>query len=332
MFNKTWNDAHYSVVCVVFACLKLLRGGNIVDLYTNLRQGEKGAWLSILTYLVLSSVKLIIGFIGHSTALKADGLNNTTDIIASAAVLVGLRISQKPPDKDHQYGHLRAETISSLIASFIMAIVGLQVLLNAGKSFFEEHHTAPSLLTAVVALGSGIVMFLVYMFNIRLAKRINSSAIKAAAYDNRSDAWVSFGTAIGILGAIFGFPIIDSITAFLVGALIIKTAYDIFFEAVHALTDGFDEAELEALSVLIKNVDGVIELVDLKGRNHGNLIFVDLTVTVDPQLDVWQSHQITEEIENTIKLAKPFAVSLVHIEPEGLERVLDQNIFNPHKK
>ncbi len=291
-----------------------------MDLYTNLRQGEKGAWLSIFTYLILSSVKLTIGFIGHSTALKADGLNNTTDIIASAAVLIGLRISQKPPDKDHHYGHLRAETISSLIASFIMAVVGFQVLFNAGKSFINHHHVTPSLLTAFVALGSCVVMYLVYLYNIRLANRIESSAVKAAAYDNRSDALVSLGTSIGIFGAIFGFPIIDSLTAIIVGCLIIKTAYDIFFDAVHTLTDGFDEEELEALSVLVKNVDGVIQLIDFKGRNHGSLIFVDLTVTVDPELNVWQSHHITEEIETTIRRAKPFAVVLVHIEPEGLNR------------
>ncbi|WP_397539958.1 cation diffusion facilitator family transporter [Rummeliibacillus pycnus] len=298
-----------------------------MDLYKNLRQGEKGAWLSIFTYLILSSVKLAIGFIGHSTALKADGLNNTTDIIASVAVLIGLRISQKPPDKDHHYGHLRAETISSLIASFIMAVVGFQVLFNAGKSFIDHNHPAPSLLTAFVALGSGVVMYLVYLFNIRLANRIESSAVKATAYDNRSDAWVSFGTSIGIFGAIFGFPIIDSITAFAVGCLIIKTAYDIFFDAVHTLTDGFDEEELETLSVLVKNVDGVIQLVDFKGRNHGNLIFADLTVTVDPALNVWQSHHITEEIEKTIRRAKPFAVVLVHIEPEGLTREHEHNLF-----
>jgi len=91
--------------------------------YENLRKGEKGAWISIIAYIILSFAKLFIGYVGNSAALKADGLNNTTDIIASVAVLIGLRISQKPPDKDHTYGHMRAETVASLIASFIMAVV-----------------------------------------------------------------------------------------------------------------------------------------------------------------------------------------------------------------
>ncbi len=295
--------------------LGFLEEGNFLDVYKNLREGEKGAWVSIFTYLILSALKLTIGFIGTSEALKADGLNNTTDIIASVAVLVGLRISQRPPDEDHHYGHLRAETVSSLIASFIMAVVGLQVVFNAAKSFVEGKAEAPSLLTAIVAIFCGIVMYFVYMYNIRLAKRIKSSAVKAAAYDNRSDAIVSIGTAIGILAAIIGFPIIDSITAVIVGFIIIKTAYDIFVEAVHTLTDGFDEHELKEIEALIQEVDGVIFVKDTKGRMSGNMMFLDVTITVNPKMDVVQSHHITEVIESVVHEYNSFAVTLVHIEP-----------------
>lgn len=286
-----------------------------MDVYKNLREGEKGAWISIFTYIFLSALKLTIGLIGTSEALKADGLNNTTDIIASVAVLVGLRISQRPPDQDHHYGHLRAETVSSLIASFIMAVVGLQVVFNAIKKLTTGEHQVPSLMTAVVAIVCGVIMYVVYMYNIRLATRIKSSAVKATAYDNRSDALVSFGTAIGILGAIFGFPVIDSITAILVGLLIIKTAYDIFVEAVHALTDGFDEGELFEIEALVRHVTGVIDVRDMKGRMSGNMMFLDVTITVDAKMDVVQSHHITEVIESTVREYNPYAVTLVHIEP-----------------
>ncbi|MFC4411573.1 cation diffusion facilitator family transporter [Chungangia koreensis] len=286
-----------------------------MELYSNLKEGEKGAWLSIITYLLLSAVKLSVGIIGSSEALKADGLNNTTDIIASVAVLIGLRISQKPPDQNHHYGHLRAETIASLIASFVMAVVGIQVLINAVQNIGEGRTVEPSILTGVVAAGSALVMYVVYRYNLRLAKRIKSSAVRAAAFDNRSDALVSFGTAIGITGAIFGFPIIDSITALLIGVLIIYTAAGIFKEAVYTLSDGFSIDEVETLSHLVQNVEGVILLKDIKGRTHGNMVFIDLTVTVDPALNVFQSHRITEEIERKISKAKPFSTVLVHIEP-----------------
>ncbi|BAQ08686.1 Co/Zn/Cd cation transporters [Bacillus sp. OxB-1] len=290
-----------------------------MDLYSNLREGERGAWLSIWTYLVLSAVKLVAGYIGSSEALKADGLNNTTDIIASIAILIGLRISQKPPDENHHYGHLRAETVASLIAAFIMAFIGIEVLINAGKSMIHPIVTPPSLLTAGIAIISAAVMFLVYRFNLKLSERIGSEAIRAAAYDNRSDALVSAGTAIGIGGAVIGFPIIDAITAFIIGILIIYTAIQIFITNVYALTDGFDEQEVENISGVIRNVRGVIELKEFKGRMHGNLMFVDLTVTVNPMLNVIESHRITEDIERTILKEKPFSVVMVHIEPEGIE-------------
>ncbi|WP_042476769.1 cation diffusion facilitator family transporter [Bacillus ndiopicus] len=289
-----------------------------MELYTNLRAGEKGAWLSIGTYIALSAMKLIVGYIGGSAALKADGLNNTTDIIASIAVLVGLRISQKPADDNHQYGHLRAETVASLIAAFIMIAVGIQVLISSIKNIWNPSHDVPSMLTAIVALISAVIMYVVYRYNMALAKKINSNAVKAAAYDNRSDALVSIGTAIGIGAAIVGFPIIDVITALIVGIIIVKTGVEIFWEAVHTLTDGFNTEDTEILCDLVRKVDGVASLVDFKGRTHGNMYFVDVTVTVNPYLNVWESHEITEQIESTVKKFNPYCVVLVHIEPHEI--------------
>jgi len=197
-----------------------------------------------------------------------------------------------------------------------MLVVGLQVLVSSLKSLWEPTGTTPSLLTAYVAMGSAVVMYVVYRYNLALSKKIKSAAVKAAAFDNRSDALVSIGTAIGIFGAIFGFPIIDSLTALIVAFLIIKTAVEIFWEAVQSLTDAFDIDEVETLSVLIRNVDGGMELLDFKGRAHGNMYFIDVTVTVDPYLNVFESHRITEEIEKTVSHENSFCQVLVHIEPE----------------
>src|SRR5659263_336830 len=117
--------------------------------YKGLKLAERGARISIIAYIVLASLKLGIGYLSGSKALTADGLNNTTDIIASLAVLIGLRISRKPADDDHLYGHFRAETIASLIASLIMIAVGSDVLYKAAKSiiFFKEQ--VPDLSAAI---------------------------------------------------------------------------------------------------------------------------------------------------------------------------------------
>ncbi|MEK4699561.1 cation diffusion facilitator family transporter [Solibacillus sp. FSL R7-0668] len=286
-----------------------------MEQYTNLRAGEKGAYISIIAYIFLSLLKLIVGYLGDSEALKADGLNNTTDIIASIAVLIGLKISQRPPDDDHRYGHFRAETIASLIASFIMVYVGIEVLKTAVENMMHPINQEPSVLTIVIAIFSAIVMFAVYKYNFALAQKINSSAVKAAAYDNRSDALVSIGTAIGITAAILGFAIIDTITAFVIGIIIIKTAIEIFKEAVFSLTDGFDTELISSIEEHVAEIPRVREVVEVRGRQHGSLILVDITVCVNPNLNVRDSHSITEQIEKAVQQLNPHAMTLVHIEP-----------------
>ena len=298
-----------------FVFTEVFRRGNNLEHYTNLRAGEKGAYLSIIAYIFLSALKLVFGYIGESEALKADGLNNTTDIIASIAVLIGLKIAQRPPDDHHRYGHFRAETIASLIASFIMIYVGIEVLVGAGKNIANPVQQNPDVLTIGIALFSAAVMYGVYMYNIRLAKRINSTAVKAAAYDNRSDALVSIGTAIGITAAIFGFPIIDTITAFIIGLIIIKTAIEIFKEAVYLLADGFDSELIEEIAKEVSVMPRVREVVDVRGRVHGSLLLIDVTVSVNPNLNVRDSHSITEDIEDTVKKLNHNALTFVHIEP-----------------
>lgn len=286
-----------------------------MEQYTNLRAGEKGAYLSIIAYIFLSSLKLLFGFIGDSEALKADGLNNTTDIIASIAVLIGLKISQRPPDDEHRYGHFRAETISSLVAAFIMIYVGIEVLITAIKNMINPINQEPSVLTIAVAIFSAIVMFAVYKYNLNLANKIHSSAVKAAAYDNRSDALVSLGTAIGIAASIFGYAIIDTITAFIIGVIIIKTAVEILKEAMFSLTDGFDTELVEIIEREIANIPRVRSVEDVRGRHHGSSILVDITITVNPNLNVRASHAITEQIEEVIRQLNPYATALIHIEP-----------------
>ncbi|MGG1550412.1 cation diffusion facilitator family transporter [Paenibacillus ferrarius] len=279
------------------------------------KQAEYGAWLSIGVYIGLSLLKLGIGFWGDSKALMADGLNNTTDIIASLAVLIGLKISKKPADTDHRYGHSRAETVASMVASFIMVAVGLEVLTNSVLKLIRGDVQSPSLLAAVAAAIAAFIMYAVYRYNLRLAEQTNSHALKAVAADNKSDAWVSLGTVVGIVMSVLGLAWLDNVTAILVGGMICKTGWDIFREATHMLTDGFDEEELRKYKVTIAAVDGVENVLDIKGRSHGNQIFVDLTIAVRSELSVSDSHDITENVENELIDKHQVHHVHVHIEP-----------------
>ncbi|KAF1677343.1 cation diffusion facilitator family transporter [Bacillus sp. SKDU12] len=286
-----------------------------MERYDELKKGETGALISIAAYLILSAVKLMIGYLFHSEALTADGLNNTTDIIASVAVLIGLRISQKPPDENHPYGHFRAETIASLIASFIMMAVGLQVLFSAGESIFSVKQETPDMIAAWTAAGGAALMMAVYQYNKRLAKKVKSQALLAAAADNKSDAFVSIGTFIGIAAAQFRLAWIDTVTAFVIGLLICKTAWDIFKESSYSLTDGFDVKDMSAYKQTIEKVSGVSRLTDIKARYVGSTVYVDVVVEVSADLNMIESHDIANEIERRMKEEHAIDYSHVHMEP-----------------
>ena len=269
--------------------------------YNNLKIAERGARVSIIAYITLSLLKLGVGFFAQSKALLADGINNTTDIIASVAVLIGLKISGKPADDDHPYGHLRAETIASLIASLIMLAVGLDVLYNAIKSVIFFNPKAPDLVSAVVAIFCAAAIYMVYRYNMRIAVKIKSSGLMAAAKDNLSDAWVSIGTTIGIVASQFGFPWIDPLAAVVVSALILKTGWDIFREATHNLSDGFSREKLDGITKSINQVPGVKQIKNIRARVHGNNILLDLVVSVSSELSLVEGHSITEKIEDKLK-------------------------------
>jgi cation diffusion facilitator family transporter len=279
---------------------------------------ERAALISISAYLLLSISKLIIGYLTNSKALLADGLNNSTDIVSSLAIFIGLKISKKPPDLNHPYGHRRAETIASLIASFIMMVVGIEVLINASKSIIFKQTATPSLEAAWVALFSAIIMFFVYRYNLYIAKRTSNLAVKAAAKDNLSDALVSIGAAIGIIGSQYQLPWLDPVAAIIVGLVICKTAWEIFSEASHLLTDGIDVDLLAKLHTSISQIKGVRQIRGIKGRYHGNELLLDIDITVDPHLNVIESHKITELIEQ--KLLDEYKIThiQIHVEPEHI--------------
>ncbi|WP_285890429.1 cation diffusion facilitator family transporter [Paenibacillus macerans] len=289
----------------------------MVDVYEDIRKGERGAWVSIAAYLVLSTFKLISGFYFASSALLADGVNNLTDIVASAAVLIGLKISQKPPDSDHAYGHFRAETIAALVASFIMAMAGIQVIIDAVRALAAGKQTEPDIRSALIALVCAAAMGGVYWFNRRLARQINNQALMAAAKDNLSDALVSVGAAVGIFGAQFGLPWLDTVAAIAVGILICKTAWDIFRDSTHNLTDGFDEKELGDLRSTISRIPGVEGIRDLKARVHGNHVLVDVVIEVEPHLTVIESHEISDRVEERMRRIQNVMHVHVHVEPKG---------------
>ncbi|MFY2152528.1 cation diffusion facilitator family transporter [Mammaliicoccus sciuri] len=285
-----------------------------MEMANNLRIAQRGAYISLVTYIILSILKFVVGTTYNSAALKADSLNNLTDIFVSVAVLIGLKISVKPADKNHPYGHMKTENITTLIVSFIIMFVGIEVISSNIPKLIQGDYSEPSTLTIWVSFISGIIMILVYLFNWKLAIKSKSTSLKSAAKDNLSDALVSIGTGIGLIFTQFGLPIIDIILAVILGFIIVYTGFTIFKESIFTLSDGFHEKDLNNYIEEIENIEGVLDVPSIKGRYHGNSVFLDVTIIVDKDLTLDEAHDICDLVEHQLKEAGAYS-SYVHPEP-----------------
>ena len=307
-----------------------LKGVSMNNPSKNLKLAEQGALLAIVTYILLSTTKLIAGSMLHSSSLTADGFNNISDIVANIAVLIGLRMARKPADMDHKFGHWKIEDLASLICSLIMFFVGLDVLFETVQKIISKQVTAIDPLGAIVGFISAIIMTGVYLFNKKLAKRANSKALEAAAKDNLSDAITSLGTSIAIIASALNYPLVDQLVAIIITFFILKTAYDIFMESSFSLSDGFDESLLQDYKQAILEIPKITQVKSQRGRTYGSNIYLDIILEMNPDLSVYESHEIADQVEEMLMERFGIFDIDIHIEPAPIPE--DEILDNVYKK
>lgn len=288
---------------------------NMTPSNTNPQIARRGIYLSIVTYVIISIAKLLVGYRFDSDAVFADGLNNFTDSFASIALLVGMILSQRPADQNHRYGHYKIETITTLIMSFVIFYIGITVTIDSTTALINQEYAAPTPINAVVGLSSGVIMSGVYWYNNRLSNKLNSPSLKASAKDNLSDALTSFATALSVVLSRTGILWLDGAMAIVVGLIIIKSGYDIFKESAFSLSDGFPQEDLDNYRKIVLMVSGVRAVSDIRGRNYGANVYIDITILVDPEISVQAGHAITEKVESALQKTEDVTAIDVHVEP-----------------
>ncbi|MER1953438.1 MAG: cation diffusion facilitator family transporter [Aerococcus urinaeequi] len=288
---------------------------NMTPSNTNQQIARRGIYLSIVTYVIISTAKLLVGSNFDSDAVFADGLNNFTDSFASIALLVGMILSQRPADQNHRYGHYKIETITTLIMSFVIFYIGITVTIDSTTALINQAYAAPTPINAVVGLSSGVIMSGVYWYNNRLGNKLNSPSLKASAKDNLSDALTSFATALSVFLSRTGILWLDGAMAIVVGLIIIKSGYDIFKESAFSLSDGFPQEDLDNYRKIVLMVPGVRAVSDIRGRNYGANVYIDITILVDPEISVQAGHAITEKVESALQKTEDVTAIDVHVEP-----------------
>ncbi|KXT73807.1 Cobalt-zinc-cadmium resistance protein [Streptococcus sp. DD10] len=291
----------------------------------NLKLAERGAIISIIAYLVLSAAKLATGHLLSSSSLVADGFNNLSDIISNVALLIGIRLARQPADRDHKFGHWKIEDLASLITSIIMFYVGFDVLRDTIQKILSNQEVIIDPLGAIVGFLSAIVMFCVYLYNRALATKANSKALQSSAKDNISDAVTSLGTSIAIVASALNYPLVDKLVAIIITFFILKTAYDIFIESSFSLSDGFDESLLADYEKAIMEIPKISRVKSQRGRTYGSNIYLDVVLEMNPDLSVYESHAITEKVEQLLKEKFNVFDIDVHVEPTSIpeDEILD---------
>ncbi|WP_241154411.1 cation diffusion facilitator family transporter [Staphylospora marina] len=276
---------------------------------------QRGAILGLVCYVVLAATKCWIGAKTGSDAVLSDGLNNVSDILLSAAILIGIRVASLPADRNHPFGHRKAETVAALVAASFMALVALEVWLHSVQSLFRPKPDMIGMEALLVSLAGAVVMFAVSLHNRRLGRKTGSEALQAAAGDNMSDALVSLGAAIGVWGARAGWSWMDPVCALIVGGIILRTAWHVGKPAIDSLMDGFEGEKLAEIENIVKSVDGIRQVRELRARRYGPQVHVEMTVCVDPHLSVQDSHALTERVEELLIGFERIARVHIHVEP-----------------
>lgn len=277
----------------------------------------RGALLGLAAYLLLAGLKLGVGVWGRSRALVADAVNNLSDVAASVAVLVGIWVARQPADRVHRYGHGRAETVAALVVATLMAVAGLEVALGSVRAALASPGEPPAPAAVWVAGGSAAVALTLGQYLHYLGRRTGSHALRAQAHDLLADAAASAAALAGAAGARLGYRWLDPVAGLAVAAFILRTAFRLGAEGACLLMDGFDADRLDRIARRVAAVDGVRAVYEVRARQLGPAVRVDVTIGVDPHLTVAEGHAVAERVEEALAADLGVEGAMVHVEPHG---------------
>ena len=286
------------------------------------KQTRTVAIVGAVTNLILSFVKIIVGYIGHSQALIVDGIHSLSDLLSDALVLFAAHHANQAPDAEHPYGHGRFETAATLALGILLVLVALGIGWDTVERLLsQEVMETPTQLALYAAVFSILANEGLYWYTLLVAKKIHSKMLEANAWHHRSDAVSSIVVLAGIAGTQLGVANLDTVAALIVSVMIAKIGWSLGWQALEELVDkSLDEDEVEKVGNVIDSVDGVRSVHMLRTRKSGHKSAADVHVLVDPLLSVSEGHMIAVAVEDQLKKnIEHLSDVTVHIDPEDDE-------------
>jgi len=280
--------------------------------------------------LLLVGLKAVAGVAGHSAAMVSDAVHSLSDFITDIVVLVFVRISARPQDEDHDYGHGKFETLATLLIGLALAAAAVGIVVNGATKLAHwlqgEQLQAPGSIALWAALISIVVKELLYQYTRFKGRKLDSKALEANAWHHRSDALSSIGAAVGIGGAILlgdRWTVLDPLASIVVGAMLVKVAWDLLGPSFGELTDSSLPADTEKeMLEIIQSVPGVEDPHNLRTRRVGNRIAAEVHIRLDGSQSLKDAHEKASEVERRFK--ERFGAQshlIVHMEPLKSNRI-----------
>ena len=291
---------------------------------TKISPGVKATLVGMVANLILSGVKFIGGVMGQSTALIADAVHSLSDLLTDAIVLATHKIGQLPADSNHPYGHGRAETIGATIVGVVIILAGVWIGYDVWMILKTGTQLIPTWLAAGAAVFSIVVNESLFHYTRIMGKRAKSPAVIANAWHHRSDAISSVAALIGVLGAHYGYPIMDPLAGGVVALMILKVGYDILSDGLRDLMDtSLSKEKTQKIQKIIDGIPEVIKFHDLRTRTLGGEVFMDVHILVDTDLTVTEGHAAAEKVRRKlITVFDKVQDVLVHVDGEEDQKLL----------
>jgi cation diffusion facilitator family transporter len=291
------------------------------------KEAEFAAMVGVVGNILLAIIKWWVGVTAGSRALVADAVHSASDVAGSFAVYIGVRAAKQPPDRDHPYGHGKAESIAAIIVAVLLFLVGVEIGKSSIESFFVEIEAPKSLAIYAVIL-SIVVKEAMFRYKYKLGKRIKSDAIIVNAYEHRSDVYSSLAALVGIGAAIVGQKVgiswlvyADPVAGLFVSLLVLRMAYKLGAESIHTTLDHvLHDEDTAELREIILTVPEVKKIDSLFAREHGHYVIVDLKISVDPYMTVEDGHQVGKRVKEKLLEHSNVQDVFVHINPYSEEK------------
>ena len=278
---------------------------------------KKVGAIGVIANLFLLSIKFLAGFVFKSQGLIADAINSFGDVFSSLVTFVGGKVSAKPADDEHEFGHGKAEFVASLLIGIFMVFVSFKTINSGFKSIINKEALTFSLLLVIVPIVTIIVKTCLLVYCKKLAKTNNSLLLEANAKDHRNDVLLSSGVLLGILASNFGYTYVDGLVGIAISGVIIVTGISIIKEAYEVLIDKCIDAEVVGeIRKAIEEIAGVNHIDSIKSKPTGTLHMVIIKVSVNPDMTVRESHKIAGQIRDIVRRNDNVYDAVVHINPD----------------